>query len=94
MADKLNDVNDIVSMLDNMVAGGTGHINVTIDENAEAGKTVETMGCIDCAKGDLACSVPTLMEGMDDAFADENKQVRDFRFDPDDLSVMKYHFFH
>ena len=73
MADKLNDVNDIVAMLDNMVENGTGHINVTIDPEAEAGKTVETMGCIDCAKGDLACSVPTLMEGMDDAFADDSK---------------------
>jgi DNA recombination-dependent growth factor C len=73
MADKLNDVNDIVAMLDSMVESGTGHINVTIDPEAEVGKTVETMGCIDCAKGDLACSVPTLMEGMDDAFADESK---------------------
>ena len=73
MADKLNDVNDIVAMLDSMVESGTGHINVTIDPEAGAGKTVETMGCIDCAKGDLACSVPTLMEGMDDAFADESK---------------------
>ncbi len=74
MKDKLNDVNDIVSMLDNMVENGTGHINVSVDPDLEAGKTVETMGCIDCAKGDLACSVPTLMEGMDDAFPeDENK---------------------
>jgi len=71
MADGLNDVNDIVSMLDNMVANGTGHINVSVDPDAEAGKTVETMGCIDCAKGDLACSVPTLMEGMDDAFPED-----------------------
>jgi hypothetical protein len=71
MADGLNNVNDIVSMLDNMVANGTGHINVSVDPDAEAGKTVETMGCIDCAKGDLACSVPTLMEGMDDAFPED-----------------------
>ncbi len=65
MDDKLSNVDDIVAMLDNMVEKGTGHINVSVDPEKE-GKSVETMGCIDCAKGDLACSVPTLMEGVDD----------------------------
>ncbi len=62
-----NQVDDIVAMLDNMVANGHGHINVSVDDSVEAGsKTTQTMGCTDCAKGDLACSVPTLMEGMDE----------------------------
>lgn len=71
MDDKLSNVNDLVSMLDNMVENGHGHINVSVDPEQE-GKTVQTLGCLDCAKGDLACSVPTLMEGMDDAFSELN----------------------
>ena len=63
----MNQVDDIVAMLDNMVTNGHGHINVSVDETVAAGeKTEETLGCLDCAKGDLACSVPTLMEGMDE----------------------------
>lgn len=66
MADK-NQVDDIVSMLDNMMGNGHGHVNVSVDEAVPSGqKTEETLGCLDCAKGDLACSVPTLMEGMDE----------------------------
>ncbi len=65
MNDKLSKVDDIVSMLDNMVGSGVGHINVSVDENQD-GKSVETLGCTDCAKGDLACSIPTLHEGIDE----------------------------
>lgn len=66
MADK-NQVDDIVAMLDRMMGDGQGHVNVSIDDTIAAGeKTTATMGCTDCAKGDLACSVPTLMEGMDE----------------------------
>jgi hypothetical protein len=72
MDERLSTVDDIVAMLDGMVEKEHGHINVSVDPNQE-GKTVETLGCLDCAKGDLACSVPTLMEGMDDAFAEDNK---------------------
>jgi hypothetical protein len=66
MTDK-NQVDDIVSMLDNMMSNGHGHVNVSVDDTIEAGqKDTQTLGCLDCAKGDLACSVPTLMEGMDE----------------------------
>ena len=65
MADK-NQIDDIVAMLDQMMGDGQGHVNVSIDDAiAEGEKTTATLGCTDCAKGDLACSVPTLMEGMD-----------------------------
>lgn len=65
-------VEDIVTMLDNMIGNGHGHVNVSIDENIEAGEKSEvTMGCTDCAKGDLACSVPTLMEGMDEELRED-----------------------
>lgn len=71
MADEKSKVDDIVAMLDNMVGNGHGHINVSMDESVNDGeKSTVTLGCTDCAKGDLACSVPTLMEGMDEELQD------------------------
>ncbi|MDD6328907.1 MAG: hypothetical protein Q4D54_04070 [Eubacteriales bacterium] len=69
MENQFKNVDDIVAMLDGMTENGHGHINVSFDPNQE-GKTVETLGCIDCAKGNLACQVPTLHDGIDDAFED------------------------
>jgi len=66
MTDK-NQIDDIVAMLDQMMGEGQGHVNVSMDDTIAAGeKATATMGCTDCAKGDLACSVPTLMDGMDE----------------------------
>ena len=37
-----------------------------IDKNEESlVKEVETLGCLDCEKQNLACKTPTLMEGLD-----------------------------
>ena len=57
-------IDDLVKMLDAGMANGVGHVNVDYDENA-APKTVETMGCTDCSRTPLACSVPTLHQGLD-----------------------------
>ena len=65
MDNGLSNVDDIVSMLDNMMGNGHGHVNVSVDLDQE-GKSVQTMGCTDCAKGDLACSIPTLHDGIDE----------------------------
>lgn len=65
MDNNLSNVDDIVSMIDNMMANGHGHVNVSVDPDA-VGKTVTTLGCTDCAKGDTACSIPTLHEGIDE----------------------------
>lgn len=61
-------IDDIVSMLDNSTAKGVGHLNVTVNQTDgnTLEKNVKTMGCTDCAKGDLACSVPTLHEGVEE----------------------------
>ena len=59
-------INDLVAQLDAGTAKGVGHINVDVDENASETKTVQTMGCTDCSRTPLACSVPTLFEGLDD----------------------------
>ncbi|WP_099469644.1 hypothetical protein [Konateibacter massiliensis] len=58
-------IDDIVAMLDSSVEKGVGHLNITANEAQDSSKTVEQLGCLDCANGDLACSIPTLHVGMD-----------------------------
>lgn len=59
-------IDDLVKMLDSGMTGGVGHVNVDYDEKSEADKSVQTMGCTDCSRTPLACSVPTLHQGLDD----------------------------
>ena len=59
-------INDIVSMLDGQMTNGTGHVNLEVTDKTDVKKTVETMGCTDCSRTPLACSVPTLDQGLDD----------------------------
>ncbi|MBQ8165726.1 MAG: hypothetical protein IJZ96_01665 [Lachnospiraceae bacterium] len=65
MDNGLSNVDDIVAMLDDMMSKGHGHVNVSVDPDT-VGKKVDTLGCTDCAKGDLACAIPTLHEGIDE----------------------------
>lgn len=66
-------IDDIVSMIDQFMAGNGGHMNVTVDSDGNVNteetlsKTVTQMNSTDCAGGDLACGVPTLFEGLDAA---------------------------
>ena len=59
-------IEDLVKMLDSGMAGGVGHVNVDVSDEVEGFKNVETMGCTDCSRTPLACSVPTLNDGLDD----------------------------
>ena len=59
-------IEDLVRQLDNGMAKGVGHVNVEVDTNINTSKNVETMGCTDCSRTPLACSVPTLHQGLDD----------------------------
>ncbi|MCM1136285.1 MAG: hypothetical protein NC400_12015 [Clostridium sp.] len=59
-------VDDLVKMLDSGMAMGVGHVNVDYDETKDKSKNVQTMGCTDCSRTPLACSVPTLEDGLDD----------------------------
>jgi len=60
-------IDDLVKMLDNGMANGVGHVNVDTDSQQEdQSKSVQTMGCTDCSRTPLACSVPTLHQGLDD----------------------------
>lgn len=58
-------IDELVAMLDQSVASGVGHLNILVDEASEHTVEVEKLGCLDCAKGNLACSVPTLHKGLD-----------------------------
>ena len=53
-------IDDFVKMMDSGMAQGVGHVNVDVDDNADNSKNVQTMGCTDCSRTPLACSVPTL----------------------------------
>lgn len=59
-------INDLVAMLDADINNGVGHVNVDFDANSNVAKSVQTMGCTDCSRTPLACSVPTLHQGLDD----------------------------
>ncbi|MCM1046803.1 MAG: hypothetical protein NC433_00060 [Clostridiales bacterium] len=59
-------IDDFVKMLDSGMAQGVGHVNVNVDEKSNNSKDVQTMGCTDCSRTPLACSVPTLEQGLDD----------------------------
>lgn len=59
-------IEDLVKMLDAGMANGMGHVNVDVDNTISESKNVQTMGCTDCSRTPLACSVPTLHEGLDD----------------------------
>ncbi len=61
-----NAIDELVRMLDEGMASGVGHVNVESAEDAEQSCNVQTMGCTDCSRTPLACSVPTLHEGLDD----------------------------
>ncbi|MBE5965039.1 MAG: hypothetical protein IKL73_00180 [Lachnospiraceae bacterium] len=64
MSDKR--IDDIVSMLDDFMNSGGGHMNVTVGDNTNTlDKTVVKTNSTECAAGNLACQVPTLHEGLD-----------------------------
>ena len=58
-------IDDFIKMMDSGMAQGVGHVNVDVDTNADNSKNVQTMGCTDCSRTPLACSVPTLHDGLD-----------------------------
>ena len=65
--DQKSMIDDLVAQLDAGLTIGVGHVNVDVDESMDAAaKEVQTLGCVDCSKNPLACSVPTLHEGIDD----------------------------
>ena len=65
--DQKSMIEDLLAQLDAGMTNGVGHVNVDVDESMDAAsKEVQTLGCVDCSKNPMACSVPTLHEGIDD----------------------------
>lgn len=71
-------IDDLVSMIDQFMAGNGGHMNVHTNHasntdnfdtisNDTIQKATQTTNCLDCASGDMACKIPTLHEGLDGA---------------------------
>lgn len=58
-------IEDFVKMMDAGMEQGVGHVNVNVDDEAGKGRNTQTMGCTDCSRTPLACSVPTLHDGLD-----------------------------
>lgn len=67
MSSKEKQIDDIVAMLDQFMSESGGHMNIQVspDGAVTAEKTVETANSLECSKGDMACKVPTLFEGLD-----------------------------
>ena len=65
--DEKSMIEDLVKQLDAGFSGAkpVGHVNVNVDQELES-KEVQTMGCTDCSRTPLACSVPTLHQGLED----------------------------
>lgn len=63
-------IDDIVAMLDQSTSEGVGHLNISVDKNkediAQFNRSVNTLSSTDCSGKDMACSIPNLMEGLDD----------------------------
>lgn len=59
-------IDDLINMLDSGITEGVGHVNVDCTEEEQQSRNVQTMGCTDCSRTPLACSVPTLHQGLDD----------------------------
>ena len=64
--DEKNMIDDLVKMLDSGMAMGVGRVDVAAVATEKKKKSVQTMGCTDCSRTPLACSVPTLEDGLDD----------------------------
>ena len=64
--DEKDMIDDLVRMLDSGMGKGVGHVNVDTVEEQNEKRDVQTMGCTDCSRTPLACSVPTLHQGIDD----------------------------
>ena len=65
MAQTDTNIDDLVALLDDSFGRGVGHVNLDVDET-QANISQQTIGCTDCSRTPLACSVPTLHQGLDD----------------------------
>ncbi len=69
--DQNKKIDDIVAMLDSFMSESGGHMEIRVEDDGSVHtdetfvKSVTTKNSLDCREGDMACSVPTLFEGLD-----------------------------
>lgn len=67
-----DNIDDIVAMLDQFMSQNGGHMNIQVTPDGKIqtettmAKTVTKTNSLECAAGDMACSIPTLFEGLDE----------------------------
>ena len=60
-------IDDIIAMLDNFTTKNGGHMNIQVNEDSQVNsKKIDIANSLDCSSGNMACSVPTLFEGIED----------------------------
>lgn len=60
-------IDDIINMLDGFVKNNIEHMNIEVQNGAVVkDKNVKIINSLDCAKGNLACQVPTLLDCIED----------------------------
>ncbi len=52
-------MDDVVAMIEKLMASGTGHVTVTPEDLENGGLKVDTYRSMDCSKGNMACCQPT-----------------------------------
>ncbi len=62
--EKKQQEDDILEMIENLMASGTGHLTITPEDMENGGIRVDTYKSMDCSKGNMACCQPT--EFMDE----------------------------
>ncbi|HIR52258.1 MAG TPA: hypothetical protein IAB39_02480 [Candidatus Onthovicinus excrementipullorum] len=64
--DQKQTIDDLVNTIDQFMAKGGGHMNVTVDGDSQVRvKSVETTNSVVCQGNNMACCTPTLHEGLD-----------------------------
>ena len=67
--DDRKDIDELIRMLDENMAKGSGHIKVTVNDPGHIEmESVEIVSKMDCDIGDTACKIPNLPMDDDDAF--------------------------
>lgn len=63
------EIENLIKMLDGRMSEGSGHINVTVNENSHVVMDeVNIVTKMDCDLGDTACKIPNLPMDDDDEF--------------------------
>lgn len=65
--EKQEQLDDIVSMIDNFMSKEGGHMNISVNNDGSPviEKDVKTSRTLECGNNQMACQVPTLHEGLD-----------------------------